>query len=556
MFDVILLCVHICTCISYTRSISSPSFFVSLSSFYTCTRFCVLPLASLPRRCYFDRNGNSMTIVGKIVAAIQRHGFDEWIDARKQNIDRHGMSRKLCLTYSDCRIRIKNDMNESKSPISKKITAFGIYTGFCTIISMVGTIVCFLLQYFVFNEIILQQGTPFPIFLEGTCTCMGEICPDVLFTFSPSKERIAASFGNINTFTSSKRSASSYANTNTSIHYTFDDEPAIDEDRSTEAVNTKFRNNNHMEDYFDAWDATNFIQHHMHVSTLKQAEARVIRDRQYTKMGETQDKMDLNAAERQEQKNIAVKDCFCDILNGDLNDGSWYTGGNRCGQVPCRGNLPKVLLLVPPKFGFARRDLSDTHCWTTSPEASAAPTINVLSTSNAEEVFWDDMCPEEYCYLAQNKRPCYDEENDPPTRDCNDPKCCNEFSNIDRLTARRNVLGQNGQQHSSDDLFPAALPLVAYSTVLGLFLLFQEILNLSPGGHKCARLMVKDRVCIGGVALFLRNTCSPISIFFGEVFYYLTFVAGFNVCLAMFLSPGPDLTGYSDDIVNDPNYKG
>jgi hypothetical protein len=42
----------------------------------------------------------------------------------------------------------------------------------------------------------------------------------------------------------------------------------------------------------------------------------------------------------------------------------------------------------------------------------------------------------------------------------------------------------------------------------------------------------------------------------GEVLYYFSFVQGYNVILAMFLSPGDDLTGYEDDMIKDSSYTG
>lgn len=45
--------------------------------------------------------------------------------------------------------------------------------------------ICFFVQFVYINNVQLTQGTPFPMFLENTCVCKNEICPDVLFTFTP-----------------------------------------------------------------------------------------------------------------------------------------------------------------------------------------------------------------------------------------------------------------------------------------------------------------------------------------------------------------------------------
>jgi Ca2+-binding EF-hand superfamily protein len=151
----------------------------------------------------------------------------------------------------------------------------------------------------------------------------------------------------------------------------------------------------------------------------------------------------------------------------------------------CRGNLKKVLLLVPPEEGFAKKDLSDTHCWAN--------------------------------YI--------------------------------------NGPGIEGERNSSGRPL-AVFVLVIYTTGLGFFLALQELFNLAPAGHHFSRCVVKERLCIGGFSFLCNNRCSFISMLFAEIFYYVAFISGYNVCLAMFLSPGEDLTGYDKKVVEDMGYRG
>ena len=182
-------------------------------------------------------------------------------------------------------------------------------------------------------------------------------------------------------------------------------------------------------------------------------------------------------------------------------------------------------MLLQPEKGGGRKSLNDTHCWASS-----------LKGQNARY------------YLGENTR-----INGQTIQDGN---------NLDKYP--------NGQQ-SSDVQFGGEL-LIAYATFLGLFVAMQEVLNFAPDGHRCSKWIVKDRFCINGFQLCVQRSCKKfccrdqsikeskcltmLTLFLGEVLYYFSFVQGYNVILAMFLSPGDDLTGYEDDMIKDSSYTG
>jgi hypothetical protein len=113
---------------------------------------------------------------------------------------------------------------------------------------------------------------------------------------------------------------------------------------------------------------------------------------------------------------------------------------------------------------------------------------------------------------------------------------------------------------SSDTTAPGSTILKAYTTPLGIFLAIQEIMNFAPGGHKCAKYIFKERFCINLFKMCnsetRRRVPDILAALLGEFFFYVTFIVGYNIVLAMFLSPGKDLTGYNEDVTSNPDYKG
>ena len=426
--------------------------------------------------CNVNRYGRQTNFISNLLSRIHANDFDDWIVARKENTQK-GMSKNCCLTVKDCKIRYKHDMEKAGGPIAKKITAVGFCTNCCTIVSMFGTVVCFLLQYLVLNNVVLQVGTPFPMILENTCVCDGALCPEVLFTFSPPKEVLSAK----NMYDSTIDYGKNYVDTI---------------------------------DYVDAWQITNAWN---------------------------REKLSHNG----DLNTLIPPYCFCDIVNGDLNDGSWFAGEICAAGVKCRGDLVG-LLLVPPKDGFARKDLNDSHCWTKHDEP--LPKITKLYEGREITSYEQMGCHTGECggldhYTRDDV--CYEDPGS-MTRCEASQKCC---------TSRGSFEKYKKGQYSSD--YPQdTTVLVVYTTALGLFLAIQEVLNWAPGGHKCSNCVVKEHICIGGFSFLFRNRCNFISIFLAEVLYFVTFIAGYNVCLAMFLSPGEDLTGYDKEVVENLDYQG
>jgi hypothetical protein len=111
-------------------------------------------------------------------------GHAEWINSRQKNL-KQGMSSGCCLTHTDCKIRMAVDLNEARGTVAKKFVYFSTCAQACAVISLLGTVICFVVQFVFINNVQLTQGTPFPMFLENTCICKNEICPEVLFTFTP-----------------------------------------------------------------------------------------------------------------------------------------------------------------------------------------------------------------------------------------------------------------------------------------------------------------------------------------------------------------------------------
>ena len=193
------------------------------------------------------------------------------------------------------------------------------------------------------------------------------------------------------------------------------------------------------------------------------------------------------------------------------------TRSNGCQNLHCRGNLPTVLMILHPADGLGRKEISDTHCWANS----LGPNYGT------------------YGRVPRHRyRQGFEFEG-------------NSMIDVLELDSNRDFY-RFGQQ--SSDVPYSGLTLIAYASLLGLFVVVQEILNFSPDGHKCSKWIVKDIFCIN-----LFRLCLPkqiMSTLCGEFLYYLVFVAGYNVILSMFLSPGQDLTGYDKDTVNAPEYQG
>ena len=113
----------------------------------------------------------------------------------------------------------------------------------------------------------------------------------------------------------------------------------------------------------------------------------------------------------------------------------------------------------------------------------------------------------------------------------------------------------------NNDILPYSVPpLILYATLLGIFVGVQELLNLSPAGHKCTKLGIKDRYCVNGCQCCSSKLKCPFSniigMLLGELFYYLAFVSGYNLTMNLFLTTGIDLSGYDQAHDSNPDYKG
>ena len=113
----------------------------------------------------------------------------------------------------------------------------------------------------------------------------------------------------------------------------------------------------------------------------------------------------------------------------------------------------------------------------------------------------------------------------------------------------------------NNDILPYSVPpLILYATLLGIFVGVQELLNLAPAGHKCTKLGIKDRYCVNGCQCCSSKLKCPFSniigMLLGELFYYLTFVSGYNLTMNLFLTTGIDLSGYDQAHDSNPDYKG
>ena len=120
----------------------------------------------------------------RILHTIDMIGHEEWFNSRAKHL-KLGMSSNYCLTRKDIKLRLNADLDEAGGNVAKKFVLLSAATQVCAIVSLLGTVICFVVQFVFINNVTLSQGTPFPMFLENTCICNNQICPDVLFTFTP-----------------------------------------------------------------------------------------------------------------------------------------------------------------------------------------------------------------------------------------------------------------------------------------------------------------------------------------------------------------------------------
>ena len=94
-----------------------------------------------------------------------------------------------CITRAACKARLSDDMAEAGNPVEKCCAVKSYYESFLIVLASLFTVLLIIVQYGIVQRVQLTEGIPFPMFMEGTCTCTGadggvELCPNVLFTLN------------------------------------------------------------------------------------------------------------------------------------------------------------------------------------------------------------------------------------------------------------------------------------------------------------------------------------------------------------------------------------
>ena len=95
-----------------------------------------------------------------------------------------------CLTRAACKARYQEDLDETETCAGKCCVRKAHYETILIIVSTLVTVLFIVFQFGIRQRMQLTQGMPFPMFLNGTCTCTGadgfsaELCPDVVFTLN------------------------------------------------------------------------------------------------------------------------------------------------------------------------------------------------------------------------------------------------------------------------------------------------------------------------------------------------------------------------------------
>jgi hypothetical protein len=202
-------------------------------------------------------------------------------------------------------VRLEQDLAEAEGPLRRCCVYKEFYESVLVFGTTLAVAAMIVLQFGFIQRIQLTQGTAFPMFLEGTCTCGGELCANVVFTLNLTDERLLDSDSG-----------------------TTDSKPAVE--------------------YWDAWNMTN--------EYLKLARNRSTYNNRSTVNSVDGTRVPAWTTNGMEDMSYCVQD-----------NNSMVTGGTGSSHLRCRGGLDEYLLLLLPVEGQGRRSLDDNACWTREP---------------------------------------------------------------------------------------------------------------------------------------------------------------------------------------------
>ena len=94
------------------------------------------------------------------------------------------MSKKCC-KLKDLKQHYNDQMaKEGDSRFGQMLFRFEYFSGSFAFLSAVVTTLAILHQYIFIQRMTLTEAIPYPMWLEGTCTCNGTLCPGVVFTMN------------------------------------------------------------------------------------------------------------------------------------------------------------------------------------------------------------------------------------------------------------------------------------------------------------------------------------------------------------------------------------
>jgi hypothetical protein len=92
---------------------------------------------------------------------------------------------KKCCKLKDLKQHYNEKMaEEGNSWFGRMCFRFEYFSGSFAFLSAVVTTLAILYQYIVIQRMTLTDANPYPMWLEGTCTCNGTLCPGVVFTMN------------------------------------------------------------------------------------------------------------------------------------------------------------------------------------------------------------------------------------------------------------------------------------------------------------------------------------------------------------------------------------
>ena len=89
---------------------------------------------------------------------------------------------KKCCKLKDLKQHYNEKMaEEGNSWFGRMCFRFEYFSGSFAFLSAVVTTLAILYQYIVIQRMTLTDANPYPMWLEGTCTCNGALCPGVVW---------------------------------------------------------------------------------------------------------------------------------------------------------------------------------------------------------------------------------------------------------------------------------------------------------------------------------------------------------------------------------------